>query len=79
MFCTVYHPTTLSLGLRFLTSSQDQKTSSCLHLKTKTVPTAKRGVELTKCKTLVKHLAISYSQKNLKLAVKQLRVYGNGE
>ena len=39
-------------------------------MKTQTVQTAKRGSEITKCKTFIKHLAVSYSQNILKLAVK---------
>jgi len=58
------------MGLSFLTRTQEQKTSSRFQLKTKTVKTAKRGREITKCTTLMKHSAISYSQNILKLAVK---------
>jgi hypothetical protein len=70
MFCTAHYPTSLSLGLGFLISTQEQKTCSRFQLKTKTVQTARRGSELKQRRILVNHLAISYSQNILKLAVK---------
>ena len=73
MFCTANYPIS-SLGLSFLISTQEQKTSSRFQLKTKTVQTAQRGSEITECKTLIQHLAISYSQNILKLVVKNISV-----